>query len=361
MQYVKHEQGYSNIHWLLDDIERLYAEISDRTFVQNSAFPLTYDSSFHDLLDVLYVFGGIEFPDNIEEPKDIKPIEVPTYNPKNIIVCFSGGKDSFSVLRHYMKMGYNVYPFHIRGLNKVYLDEWKIAEEACNQLGLKLHIETIKLSGNHKWIEHPMKNMLMLNMALHYGVSKGITTKIATGNFRTSSLFNSPFDVCGGDAMDMWETYVQIVKRIIPKFKLYVPNLNYETAFKALQKEPQYIPYTISCITPNRFRGEFRQRTMKNYNIDLMQNRCGCCWKCAVEYMWLADANILDYNESYYLHCIEVLANTIEKETGHCPNNVNFVWGEYMFYPMNKSKAYKELQNAIIYARKIKRTNNIVT
>jgi hypothetical protein len=51
----------------------------------------------------------------------------------------------------------------------------------------------------------------------------------------------------------------------------------------------------------------------------------------------------MEYNEEYYLHCIEILENTILKETGAKPDTIEDLWYNYMFYPMEKSKAYRLL------------------
>ena len=357
MQTIKHEVGYKNIHPLMDEIEQLYRVVSDESDTKG-LFRLSLDNSIKHIYDVCVrnVSRSFEFLDFKEEA--IEPLELPKYDPKNIIVCFSGGKDSFSVIRHYQKMGYHVYPYHVVGLNKTYTDEWKIAKELAERLGLTLYLDKVSYSGQHLWIEHPLKNMIMLNMALTYGIREGITTRIAVGTFRSSYLVDSPFEVCAGDCIDMWHYYEAVIRRFIPKFKVFVPNLNFHTAYNAILKEPEYLPYTVSCLTPNRFRNQFRERTIKNYALPyLMPNRCGCCWKCATEYIFFCDHGILDYYENYYIHCLEVLLHTMEQEIGYKIYSVEYVWGHYFFYPMTKSKAREKLKNAFIQSGKIKITD----
>lgn len=358
MQKIKHDAAYTNLHPLMDDLEFLYADISEREKKklsrQQGLLNLPYDDSFSTLLELLKEQDGFDDSEIALEHKEIKPLKLQKYDTKNIIVCYSGGKDSFSVVRHYQRMGYNVFAYHIKGLNRTYHDEWKVAEQAAQELGFTLIMDTVAYSGNHTWIEHPLKNMIMLNMALTYGVRNGIGTKIATGNFQTSFIKDVAFEVCGGDCIEMWKAYEKIIQRIIPKFTLHIPNRNFQTAYNALLKEPEYLKYTISCLTPNRFRNLFRERTMRNYKVDLLPNRCGCCWKCAAEYIWFCDHNVLPYDKDYYIHCMEVLLNTVEQETGYLMHNIEYVWSLYLFYPMKKSKAYKELKNAFVRSRKIK-------
>jgi hypothetical protein len=55
------------------------------------------------------------------------------------------------------------------------------------------------------------------------------------------------------------------------------------------------------------------------------------------------DHDEMEYNETYYMHCIKILENTIKKETGAPPDTIEDLWYNYMFYPMEESKAYNIL------------------
>ena len=73
------------------------------------------------------------------------------------------------------------------------------------------------------------------------------------------------------------------------------------------------------------------------------------------------DNDYTEYNESYYLHCVGILVKTLCKETGEKITDIDFIWDNYMFYPIEKSKAYDILRCCEIYdvkpdsAAKIKR------
>jgi hypothetical protein len=56
------------------------------------------------------------------------------------------------------------------------------------------------------------------------------------------------------------------------------------------------------------------------------------------------DNGDMEYNETYYMHCIKIMENTIKKETGAPPETLQDLWDNYMFYPMEESKAYNILQ-----------------
>lgn len=344
MQTIKHGAGYSYIHPLFLSIDRFYADMSEDTSMK-SLIPYTYDTTFAPLLEIFQTYG--EFTKSVAF-RDVLYTPIEVTDQKTMIVCFSGGKDSFACARHYQKLGYKVILYHVHGINRAYLGERAVAQQCADAMGLPIYFESVHYEGDHCWVEHPMKNMIIANMAITFGIRNGFGTKLAFGNFRTSHLEDNEFSVCGGDCVEMWDAYVTIVRRILPKFKVYYPNVNAQTAFYALQREPQYLPYVMSCLAPNRFREQFRRRTLKSHHVELLPNRCGCCWKCALEYIWFTDNNILEFDMQYYLHCIRILHYTLRKETGVIYNTVRSVWDEYLFYPMTKSKAYKELQYATI-------------
>ena len=358
MQTIKHTQGFKYVSSLFYEIDDMYSVLSDDSVDSTSLFPRVFDSSLKNIYDTAYFRTGKSFEkvDFIKRRCDKIEFE---YDKKNIIVCYSGGKDSLATIMHYKKLGYKVYAYHIKGLNRFYTDEWEIAERAAKELDFELIFDEISYSGQHIWIEHPLKNMVMATMALNYGITHKLTTKIAVGTFRTATLDDVSFEVCAGDCYDMWKLYEQFVQRVIPRFKIYVPNSNFHTAYHWLKKNPQYLQYTMSCLTPNRFRTLFRNRTQKRYSVALLENRCGCCWKCAVEYLIFTDYKLFKLKKDYYIHCLEVLLHTMEQEFGYKIYSISYVWNNYMFYSITKSIMKKELDNAIIRDGKIEITDKI--
>ena len=338
MYKIIHPKNYTYEHPIFKDIEVLFTQTANKK--QSGLLTPSLPKIFSGVIDYFNLYGGCKFSFTYVD-KQYEKLKLPDYDPKNIIVCMSGGKDSLATAFHYQKLGYNVYLYHVTGLNKTYYNEWKQAQLLAQKLGVPIYIEDVSYTGVHDWVEHPCKNMVFAAMAIQYGIRSGITTKIATGNFRSSSLQDNPFAVCAGDCNEMWSEFEKIVGRVIPRFTVYRPNRNYQTAFLLLEKHPELLEYTISCLTPNRFREHFRKRTLKNFpKIRLLPNRCGCCWKCAAEWIWFCDHGIFEYDEDYYIHCLKVLKNTLKKENGIYFSDLRTVWCYYFWYSIDKSRLF---------------------
>ena len=105
MQTIKSTTKLS--HPLMDEIETLYADLSDKA-EHKKLVPMIYDKSLKGIVDIFSEQANITRSFKFIN-EDIRPLELPEFNKKNIIVCFSGGKDSFAVARHYQRLKYNVY------------------------------------------------------------------------------------------------------------------------------------------------------------------------------------------------------------------------------------------------------------
>lgn len=329
MQCVSHR--YKNELQVFNDIETLYWLTSDRH--PNPLLPVEVDESCSSLVALFRQYGDMECPVRYKR-RTTRFLDLTGFDANNVILCYSGGKDSTAAVFKLREQGYNVYLYHLKGANRFYYDEWQAAEKLAKELDCSLYFDEMHYSGYHEWIEHPMKNMLLANAALCYGIREGIGTKIAFGNFSNSTLEVDPFDVCGGDCKEMWSAYNHIIQTVIPGFEVMLPLVNMQDTLDTLP--PELIPLTQSCMTPNRFRESLRQKNLAKYGEPTLEHRCGSCWKCAVEYIWMADNGLAEYNEDYYNHCFETLRNTMKKETGVRYVSDEAVWNNYFFYEFKK-------------------------
>jgi len=338
---------------IFQSINYLYYEISSPLESQK-LLPVTYDSSFEDLFDILDKYVPWF------ERRETRKLPVPElnfkYNPKDIVVCVSGGKDSVATVLHYMDLGFNVYLYHLHGINKVYYDEFEAVKEIAEKLNVPYYIDECTLCGTHDFVEHPLKNYIIANGAINWAISNNIAPNIAFGNFAKSRLADMEFNVCGGDSMDMWLAYNKIISRMIPGFCIKIPLYTQKDTYDILCNDPDIIEHCVSCISPYRFREHWKERTESTYGIKLKPRRCGSCWKCAAEYITLTDMDIWPVNYEYYEHCIEIIGRTVQKESDICRVSVQDVWSEYISHDIKHSKLGDKIKDAIISNGKIKYT-----
>ena len=337
MQTIKHEEGYTSINKIFDDIEKAYVLTSTQR--KETLLPILFDNSFITLFEIFRDYGEQTFNIQLND-MSYEKIKLGKYDKKNIILAFSGGKDSIAAALHYKKLGYNVYLYHMRGINKTYVDEWKNAKELADALGLPIYLDDIHLLGSHMYTEHPMKNMLIANGMIKYGIENNIGVKIAFGNYYTSHIEDTKFDVCSGDSQDMWRAYEEIVSRVLPRFRVLVPLQNINTSLKAMVKHPELLPLCKSCVGSYRYRKWLHETNEHKYGIELLPDRCGSCWKCAEEYIYMTDHNVLQYNRKYYQHCLDVLVKDAKLEN-RAVANYEELWGNYLQYDIRKSRYFQ--------------------
>ena len=343
MQRVIHE--YRNKSRIFNMLEGLYAYVSDTDYMFDDI--LWLDETFRPLCEVL------DSNLVIFRKPEIKTFELPQIQCKKcdtgeITVCLSGGKDSAATAYYYKKKGYKVHLYHAAGVNKAYGDEKKAAQRIADYLGCDLFIDKIRLEGTHRFIEHPLKNYVIANGAIHYCLEMGYSPRISFGNFNKSTLDMNEFEVCGGDCIEMWDIYRQIIQKVLPEFDIEIPLETNADTFHLLQDDWQLFGMAVSCMSPFRFREHWKHRTEQKYGVRLFDNRCGCCWKDCMECAFLMDIGKMEYNETFYIHCMGILAKTVYKETGVKIYDIHDIWDNYMFYPIEQSKAYDILINSSI-------------
>lgn len=347
MQIVQRE--HPNALPIMDDIDRLYCQLSEFES-GGTLIKQRYDESFSMLVGTFEEFTdrkwSIEF-----ENRDYTEIE-PINPDDTIILTFSGGKDSVASALRYKQMGYKVYLYHMRHINPSLSDEWKSAKKLAELLELPIYFDDIHFKGYHCWTEHPMKNMLIANGALSYGIRENITTHIAFGNYNSSYLEDNYFDRCAGDCVDMWEAYNDIIQRCIPNFEMDVNLTNMGDTLDILADRTDLINASISCLCRHSLRDYRRNWVKDTYGIELFEHRCGSCYKCCVEYMYMADHDKMPYSEDYYKYCLGQLYKVAQAEKVPV-TDITDVWGHFIAYPIEQSKL-QSILNCKMLRTKIK-------
>ena len=335
MQVLKHSSIL--IHPLFNELERFYTATSEKVAVNRLVEP-EFDVSLKPLQDIFNKYGNTNYNFKFVD-KGYKPLETMQNNNK-IIVLFSGGKDSTAVAIKYMDMGYDVYLYHTHGINKCYPNELEHAQEVADELGLPLIVENISLVGSNDYIEHPLKNMMIAALAISYGVNNNITNRIAAGDYYTELLKDSVFDKDAGDCADMWESFNHIMNGIYKNYEVRLDLEEIDDAYELVCTQPKVLPHILSCMGTYRFAEYRRQLNNNKFGIELLKGRCGCCIKCAKEYIYFTDHDLIyDYNEAYYKHCLEIVRKKI-KEEGGAKLSLEDVFYNIFAYPIEQSKYF---------------------
>ena len=344
MQTINHPLGYGSIHPIFNEIERFYALTSTKTLQsQNVFFKVSFDNAFETLQSLFNQYGGNAYNFNLVDKQYAKLPRV-DYDDNNLILLFSGGKDSTATAVKYKNLGYNVYLFHVKGINKSYPDEWKSAQAIADYLELPIYYAQFESKGKLEFTEHPMKNMILANMAIEWGIKNNIGYKILCGNYILGDLNPSSFYINGDDISTMWDAYDKIVRKAIPDYYTLMGLRNPKETMTVLSKDMKLLGLCQSCLGAQRFRQWNHDNNEKKYGIKLLDNRCGSCWKCCVEYIYLADHDLLEYDEPYYIHCLDVIKKADKRENGESFVDAEYMWTGYFQYDIQKSK-YKDIMN----------------
>ena len=325
-------------------IEALYSYISDTEYMFESEDTLWLDNSFKKL-DKILDEKLVQYRKPLIKDFNFPKVDYKYSRKREITVCLSGGKDSAAAAFYYVKKGYKVHLYHATGVNKAYGDEKLAAEKIAKYLDCDLYIDHICLSGKHQFIEHPLKNYIIANGALHYALAHNYRPVICFGNFNKSVLDMNEFDICGGDCIEMWDAYKDIMQNVIPDFDIEIPLETNADTFNLLSDDWELFTMSVSCMSPYRFRAHWKHRAEQKYGVKLFDNRCGCCWKCVLESAYLMDHDKQPYNEKFYMHCMDILERTIYRERGYPVETFQEVWDNYMWYPIEESKAYHLIKN----------------
>ena len=335
MQKLIHEKP--NIHPIFDEFDRVYSLLSEHTETPK-LIPTVLDSRFSTLYDTFVEQtnhqGYVEFKDKVYPKLKYKS------EPKTVIVCFSGGKDSIAVVKYYLAKGYKVHLYHLRHINSALNDEYLVAQEIAEYLNVPIYIDDIKLSGHHEYVEHPMKNYIIANGALQYGIISGVGTYIAIGNYKGSTMYYDNFEFCGGDDMEMWDIYNDIMSTLIPKFKMHVVLKDIKQTLETVCADKPLLDLSVSCLGRASMRTYWHDWVLNKYGVMLPKHRCGRCYKCCVEYIYMADHDLQEYNEDYYKYCFTNLQSNVEREDNE-KYYLHEVWEHYFFYSYKKSKYFK--------------------
>lgn len=270
----------------------------------------SFDAKTQPIIDTLSIGAKRAFDVNYDNDITYKQKVVEDKN--NVIVCFSGGKDSTAAALEMRSRGYNVYLYYVQGINKSYPDEMERATKIASYLKMPLTVESVTLKGKTDFHDNPVKNQLIASMALDFGVENNIGTTVCFGDFYTDVANNSSFLEAWSDCQEMWQTHKEYVRNYVPNYDIIIPFKNYIQTMDAIAKDITLLNLVQGCILPHRFREVTKKKNEEKFGVKLLPNRCGSCWKCCVEYIHHADIGVMEYDETFYKHCLDFLKEKMD-------------------------------------------------
>ena len=324
------------------EMAKLYYAFSDERAFDKNIAEYTFDEHTKGIVDVLAIGAKRNFESVAYiEHEEIKYKEK-KHEEKNVVVCFSGGKDSTAAAMVMREKGYNVYLYYVQGINKSYPDELQHARDIANLLGMPLAVERVSLSGKTTFHDNPVKNQFIASLALDWAIENGIGTKICFGDFYTDNVTNSSFLEAWSDCQEMWKAHRDFVRTFVPTYDIFIPFKNYIETMDIVAGHKDILDKIQGCVLPYRFRKTTKVKNEEKYGVELLPNRCGSCWKCCVEYIHYADTGIMPYNKALYIHCMDFLKGKMAILHGEIiGRDYESVYKAFLFNDFKYSKLYE--------------------
>lgn len=262
-------------------------------------------------LGALYQAAGEAYIPEVAEKFDPQPFTSVPAND-NVMVAFSGGKDSLAAALKLKEQGRNVTLCHVRGINRAYPHEIYYSAALADKLGMPLVELKVQVTGSGDFVENPVKNHFILALMVEYGWRQGISTYAFGCDDHLGTTVNPNYNM--SDAIELFALLVPFYRQYMPQFNVVNPIANgtdaYYTVYRLrpdLFKEGAF----ASCMMPSYRKPAIRKANLAK-GIKLEESRCGSCKKCAYEYIHAALFGVSDYDATYFGRCIESLRKHAE-------------------------------------------------
>lgn len=225
---------------------------------------------------------------------------------KKCLVSFTGGKDSTCAALVLRDGGFDVTLAFITGLNKAFPEEKQRAEKLAGILDFPIVMLEAPAKIKNVHPDNPVKNQLILSMLADYAVEHGYSN-ISTG---VIPVPNPNYEYDWSDGAAQMQTYIEYLENSVHGLR-YVEVMsgrneaaNLEYLF-GLHNATEIINNLSSCVGAHRYRKLWREQILAKYGVNLADNRCGRCFKCA--YQFILESLLFGVqNEEYLKYCFGV-------------------------------------------------------
>lgn len=248
--------------------------------------------------------------------------------PAPYAVGFSGGKDSTAAAIRILKAGGEPRLFYVKGVNKSYPEEEDAAQRVASALRVGLVKRWVQVIGSSDYVENPVKNQLILAMMVD---TFPHVNNFAMGNLLCDST--EEYDIsCGySNCQEMFDAAMPVMHFSNHKAKYsHLLENDTESLRTIVDFDVSLLNDVQSCMTPIRYREKLRTDNQKKYNIRLFKNRCGSCYKCAIEWLHLMLWGLNNENELFVNHLCQIMIRGLSRTFGR-PVDVREAVENYFF------------------------------
>lgn len=195
----KYLQEIINLYTLYSDLNCTAENLSKPLSIYLKRMTEVYKVGSHKQ----FKYNFINYPINQIEYK----------NNNTIIVCCSGGKDSTALAIKLKEQGYGICLYYVKGINKAYPEEEKQISKIAKYLNVPYYIESrYKFSGKTDFPDNPIKNQLIISMALNYAYETNNNCNIAFGDFTKDTIDKVDFMTSWSDSIEMHKAFMYFIK-----------------------------------------------------------------------------------------------------------------------------------------------------
>lgn len=289
---------------LSDYVLYLYQEFSVDPLPDTIKAP---NKEWQEFIDILYIMNGQKSPTFL--PYDLlSKVEVDIDDNK-VILALSGGKDSTASLLMLLDEGRDVTSYYCRRANLSYPGEEEITKNICDRLNVPLVIDELHRSGKTDFVENPVKNMVFLSRMIEYGFRNKCGT-VQLGEYwdNGNDRINVKYDM--SDSIDFIIAFEKAVQTHYPQLKFDIVFESQTTAITfIIQRHLDMLPLMGSCLMPVRYFNRQLTMTLDKFpNLkahplseteQVMPYRCMVCWKCCMEWLYLALLGKIPYDVEF--------------------------------------------------------------
>lgn len=231
------------------------------------------------------------------------------FDEEKVVVAFSGGKDSLACVLKLLDDGYKPILFYVDGINRSYSTyELEHAKSTAELLNLDLYIYKLKISGKCDFIENPIKNQFILSLMVDYGLKYDIN-KYALGTMSTDTLDSISNEYMLSDCYELLMATESFYRQYIRYFELLIPLADETESYCVIKSfdKLDLLAECFSCMTPLRYKQNIIKTNERKYNVSLLPNRCGSCYKCCQEALILSEMGAVQYDSGFISHCNEII------------------------------------------------------